>query len=84
MPHISLCSVTFACSLKKIYISISELEEWKEKCKDLEAKHSQSSNKEFEDNTDVLNTKLTKLQDELQVRFLSTCVIVSIYLLYFS
>lgn len=32
-------------------------------------KHSQSSNKEFEDNTDVLNTKLTKLQDELQVRF---------------
>uniref|UniRef100_A0A452EC51 Kinesin family member 20B n=1 Tax=Capra hircus TaxID=9925 RepID=A0A452EC51_CAPHI len=43
-----------------------ELEEWKEKCKDLEAKHSQSSNKEFEDNTDVLNIKLTKLQDELQ------------------
>ncbi|XP_052516910.1 kinesin-like protein KIF20B [Budorcas taxicolor] len=43
-----------------------ELEEWKEKCKDLEAKHNQSSNKEFEDNTDVLNTKLTKLQDELQ------------------
>ncbi|XP_040110664.1 kinesin-like protein KIF20B isoform X4 [Oryx dammah] len=44
----------------------TELEEWKEKCKDLEAKHNQSSNKEFEDNTDVLNTKLTKLQDELQ------------------
>ncbi|XP_043331985.1 kinesin-like protein KIF20B isoform X6 [Cervus canadensis] len=44
----------------------TELEEWKEKCKDLEAKHSQSSNKEFEDNTDVLNTKLSKLQDELQ------------------
>ncbi|KAM9701538.1 kinesin-like protein KIF20B isoform 7-T7 [Dama dama] len=44
----------------------TELEEWKEKCKDLEAKHNQSSNKEFEDNTDVLNTKLSKLQDELQ------------------
>ncbi|XP_010836834.1 PREDICTED: kinesin-like protein KIF20B isoform X3 [Bison bison bison] len=44
----------------------TELEEWKEKYKDLEAKHSQSSNKEFEDNTDVLNTKLSKLQDELQ------------------
>ena len=45
----------------------TELEEWKEKYKDLEAKHNQSSNKEFEDNTDVLNTKLSKLQDELQV-----------------
>ena len=67
MPHTSLCSITFACSLKKIYIFISELEEWKEKYKDLEAKHNQSSNKEFEDNTDVLNTKLSKLQDELQV-----------------
>ena len=44
----------------------TELEEWKEKYKDLEAKHNQSSNKEFEDNTDVLNTKLSKLQDELQ------------------
>ncbi|XP_055281086.1 kinesin-like protein KIF20B isoform X2 [Moschus berezovskii] len=44
----------------------TELEEWKEKCKDLEAKHNQSSTKEFEDNTDVLNTKLSKLQDELQ------------------
>ncbi|CAN0552266.1 unnamed protein product [Rangifer tarandus platyrhynchus] len=44
----------------------TELEEWKEKCKVLEAKHNQSSNKEFEDNTDVLNTKLSKLQDELQ------------------
>ncbi|XP_061258747.1 kinesin-like protein KIF20B isoform X3 [Bos javanicus] len=44
----------------------TELEEWKEKYKDLEAKHNQSSNKELEDNTDVLNTKLSKLQDELQ------------------
>ena len=60
------------------------MEEWKEKYKDLEAKHNQSSNKEFEDNTDVLNTKLSKLQDELQVWFLSTCVVLSIYLLYFS
>ncbi|EPY82017.1 M-phase phosphoprotein 1-like protein [Camelus ferus] len=44
----------------------TELEKWKEKCKDLETKSNQSLNKELEDNTDVLNTKLSKLQDELQ------------------
>ncbi|XP_077636078.1 kinesin-like protein KIF20B isoform X3 [Crocuta crocuta] len=44
----------------------TELEKWKEKCKDLEAKSNQRSNKEFEDNTDVLSEKLSKLQDELQ------------------
>ncbi|XP_027954798.1 kinesin-like protein KIF20B isoform X4 [Eumetopias jubatus] len=44
----------------------TELEKWKEKCNDLEAKSNQKSNKEFEDNTDVLSEKLSKLQDELQ------------------
>ncbi|CAK7302269.1 Kinesin-like protein KIF20B [Vulpes lagopus] len=44
----------------------TELEKWKEKCKDLEAKSNQRSNKELEDNTDVLSEKLSKLQDELQ------------------
>ncbi|XP_076981496.1 kinesin-like protein KIF20B isoform X2 [Tamandua tetradactyla] len=44
----------------------TELEKWKKKCKDLEIKSNQSSNKEFEDNTDVLCKKLSKLQDELQ------------------
>ncbi|XP_072595584.1 kinesin-like protein KIF20B isoform X5 [Vulpes vulpes] len=44
----------------------TELEKWKEKCKDLEAKSNQRSNKELEDNTDVLSEKLSKLQNELQ------------------
>ncbi|XP_037661050.1 kinesin-like protein KIF20B isoform X3 [Choloepus didactylus] len=44
----------------------TELEKLKKKCKDLETKSNQSSNKEFEDNTDVLSKKLSKLQDELQ------------------
>ncbi|XP_032288374.1 kinesin-like protein KIF20B isoform X1 [Phoca vitulina] len=44
----------------------AELEKWKEKCNDLEAKSNQRSNKELEDNTDVLSEKLSKLQDELQ------------------
>ncbi|XP_030885859.1 kinesin-like protein KIF20B [Leptonychotes weddellii] len=44
----------------------TELEKWKEKCNDLEAKSNQRSNKELEDNTDVLREKLSKLQDELQ------------------
>ncbi|KAI5763354.1 KIF20B [Gulo gulo luscus] len=43
-----------------------ELEKWKEKCNDLEAKSNQRSNKELEDNTDILSEKLGKLQDELQ------------------
>ncbi|XP_034518822.1 kinesin-like protein KIF20B isoform X5 [Ailuropoda melanoleuca] len=44
----------------------AELEKWKEKCNVLEAKSNQRSNKELEDNTDVLSEKLSKLQDELQ------------------
>ncbi|XP_047617492.1 kinesin-like protein KIF20B isoform X5 [Phacochoerus africanus] len=44
----------------------TELEKWKEKCKDLETKSNERSNKEIEDNTDILNIKLSKLQDELQ------------------
>ncbi|XP_042637349.1 kinesin-like protein KIF20B [Orycteropus afer afer] len=44
----------------------TELEEWKDKFKDLETKSIQSSNKEFEDNIDVLSKNLSKLQDELQ------------------
>ncbi|XP_043452879.1 kinesin-like protein KIF20B isoform X2 [Prionailurus bengalensis] len=44
----------------------TELEKWKEKCKDLEDRSNQRSNKELEDNTDVLSEKLSKLQDELQ------------------
>ncbi|XP_022355827.1 kinesin-like protein KIF20B [Enhydra lutris kenyoni] len=43
-----------------------ELEKWKEKCSDLEAKSNQRSNRELEDNTDTLGEKLSKLQDELQ------------------
>ncbi|XP_044096012.1 kinesin-like protein KIF20B isoform X1 [Neovison vison] len=44
----------------------TELEKWKEKCNDLEAKSNQRSNRELEDNTDTLSEKLSKLQDELQ------------------
>ncbi|XP_073096816.1 kinesin-like protein KIF20B isoform X3 [Manis javanica] len=44
----------------------TELEKWKEKFKDLETKSNQRSNKELEDNIDVLSGKLSKLQDELQ------------------
>ncbi|XP_054937405.1 kinesin-like protein KIF20B [Physeter macrocephalus] len=52
--------------LKETERLATELEKWKEKCKDLETKSNQMSNKELEDNTDVLNIKLSKLQDELQ------------------
>nr|XP_058910535.1 kinesin-like protein KIF20B isoform X1 [Kogia breviceps] len=52
--------------LKETERLATELEKWKEKCKDLETKSNQRSNKELEDNTDVLNIKLSKLQDELQ------------------
>ncbi|KAM6182741.1 kinesin-like protein KIF20B [Erethizon dorsatum] len=44
----------------------AELEKWKEKCKDLETKNNCKSNKEFEDDIDILRKKLSKLQDELQ------------------
>ncbi|XP_015983426.2 kinesin-like protein KIF20B isoform X3 [Rousettus aegyptiacus] len=44
----------------------TELEKLKEKCKDLETKNNERSSKELEDNTDILNKKLSKLQDELQ------------------
>ncbi|XP_021108686.1 kinesin-like protein KIF20B isoform X2 [Heterocephalus glaber] len=44
----------------------TELERWKEKCKDLETKNSCKSNRKFEDDTDILHRKLSKLQDELQ------------------
>ncbi|XP_042523655.1 kinesin-like protein KIF20B, partial [Dipodomys spectabilis] len=43
----------------------TELEKWKEKCKDLETKNNQRPNND-EDNSDVLNIKLCKLHDELQ------------------
>ncbi|XP_052568952.1 kinesin-like protein KIF20B isoform X2 [Peromyscus californicus insignis] len=43
-----------------------ELDKWKEKFKDLEARSNQQSNKEPVDDTDVLRKKLTNLQDELQ------------------
>ncbi|XP_061051312.1 kinesin-like protein KIF20B [Eubalaena glacialis] len=52
--------------LKETERLATELEKWKEKCKDLETKSNQRSTKELEDNTDVLNIKLSKLQDELQ------------------
>ncbi|XP_075390248.1 kinesin-like protein KIF20B isoform X2 [Tenrec ecaudatus] len=44
----------------------AELENLKEKFKDLEAKSNQSTNKELDSHTDVLSQKLNKLQDELQ------------------
>lgn len=43
-----------------------ELDKWKEKFKDLETRSNQRSNKGAQDDTDVLNKKLSKLQDELQ------------------
>uniref|UniRef100_A0A5F9C2G3 Kinesin family member 20B n=1 Tax=Oryctolagus cuniculus TaxID=9986 RepID=A0A5F9C2G3_RABIT len=43
----------------------TELKRWKEKCKEMETKCNQSSNKDLED-SDVLHKKLSKLQDELQ------------------
>ncbi|XP_036685587.1 kinesin-like protein KIF20B isoform X2 [Balaenoptera musculus] len=52
--------------LKETERLAAELEKWKEKCKDLETKSNQRSNKELEDDTDILNIKLSKLQDELQ------------------
>ncbi|XP_068404283.1 kinesin-like protein KIF20B isoform X3 [Eschrichtius robustus] len=52
--------------LKETERLATELEKWKEKCKDLETKSNQRSNKELEDDTDILNIKLSKLQDELQ------------------
>uniref|UniRef100_A0A8C9IQ94 Kinesin family member 20B n=1 Tax=Piliocolobus tephrosceles TaxID=591936 RepID=A0A8C9IQ94_9PRIM len=51
--------------LEEVERLATELEKWKEKCNDLETKNSQRSNKEHEDNTDVLG-KLSNLQDELQ------------------
>ncbi|XP_032101465.1 kinesin-like protein KIF20B isoform X5 [Sapajus apella] len=51
--------------LEEVERLATELEKWKEKCKDLEMKNNQRSNKEHEDNTDVLR-KLSNLQDELQ------------------
>ncbi|XP_059756015.1 kinesin-like protein KIF20B isoform X2 [Balaenoptera ricei] len=52
--------------LKETERLATELEKWKEKCKDLETKSNQRSKKELEDDTDILNIKLSKLQDELQ------------------
>ncbi|XP_008571322.1 PREDICTED: kinesin-like protein KIF20B isoform X2 [Galeopterus variegatus] len=52
--------------LEEVERLATELEKWKEKCKDLETKSNQRSNKELEDNTDILNKKLDNLQDELQ------------------
>ncbi|XP_036032886.1 kinesin-like protein KIF20B [Onychomys torridus] len=43
-----------------------ELDKWKEKFKDLEARSNQRSNKEPVDDPDVLRKKLSHLQDELQ------------------
>lgn len=60
--------------LKIILCFQTELENLKEKFKDLETKNNQRSNEELEDNTDVLTKKLSKLQDELQVGFISVCV----------
>ncbi|XP_035124340.1 kinesin-like protein KIF20B isoform X4 [Callithrix jacchus] len=51
--------------LEEVERLATELGKWKEKCKDLEMKNNQRSNKEHEDNTDVLR-KLSNLQDELQ------------------
>ncbi|XP_012620814.1 kinesin-like protein KIF20B isoform X2 [Microcebus murinus] len=52
--------------LEEIERLFTELEKWKEKCKDLETKSDQKSNKELEDNTDILSKKLSNLQEELQ------------------
>ncbi|XP_054545928.1 kinesin-like protein KIF20B isoform X2 [Talpa occidentalis] len=52
--------------LQEVERLATELEKWKEKCKDLETRSNQRSNKELEDNEDVLTKKLSKLQDELQ------------------
>lgn len=60
--------------LKIILCFQTELENLKEKFKGLETKNNQRSNEELEDNTDVLTKKLSKLQDELQVGFISVCV----------
>ncbi|XP_015355596.1 kinesin-like protein KIF20B isoform X1 [Marmota marmota marmota] len=52
--------------LKEVEWLATELEKWKEKCKDLETKSNKKSNKEFENDPDILNKKLSNLQDELQ------------------
>ncbi|XP_053441334.1 kinesin-like protein KIF20B isoform X2 [Nycticebus coucang] len=52
--------------LEEVERLATELEEWKAKCKDLDIKSNQRSNKELEDNTEVLSEKLSNLQDELQ------------------
>uniref|UniRef100_A0A8D2AQA3 Kinesin family member 20B n=1 Tax=Sciurus vulgaris TaxID=55149 RepID=A0A8D2AQA3_SCIVU len=52
--------------LKEVEWLATELEKWKEKCKDLETTSNKKSNKQFEDNPDILSRKLSKLQDELQ------------------
>ncbi|XP_013203563.1 kinesin-like protein KIF20B isoform X2 [Microtus ochrogaster] len=43
-----------------------ELDKWKEKFQNLEARSSERSNKDPVENTDALTKKLSKLQDELQ------------------
>ncbi|XP_075830009.1 kinesin-like protein KIF20B isoform X5 [Microtus pennsylvanicus] len=43
-----------------------ELDKWKEKFQDLEARSSERSNKDPVEDTDALTKKLSKLQDELQ------------------
>ncbi|XP_069315925.1 kinesin-like protein KIF20B isoform X1 [Eulemur rufifrons] len=52
--------------LEEIERLATELEKWKEKCEDLETRSDQRSNKELEDNTDILSKKLSNLQEELQ------------------
>ena len=44
-----------------------ELDKWKEKFQDLEARSNERSNKDPVEDTDALTKKLSKLQDELQV-----------------
>ncbi|XP_045423818.1 kinesin-like protein KIF20B isoform X2 [Lemur catta] len=52
--------------LEEIERLATELEKWKEKCKDLETRSDQRSNKELEDSTDILSKKLSNLEEELQ------------------
>ncbi|KAM5236672.1 kinesin-like protein KIF20B [Ctenodactylus gundi] len=52
--------------LKEAEWLATELENWKEKCKELETKSNQRIDRELEDNIDILSKKLSKLQDELQ------------------
>lgn len=52
--------------LEEVARLATELEKWKERCKDLETKDNQTSNKEIEDHKNTFNEKLNKLQVELQ------------------